>query len=131
MFNNRAGNHKGQHSTDGPAGQDKVNQFWRRYFGLLWTQGDDGGIDRAGEEAQGENWPRHMCRCSGVKDVHQNRSQTSQYGQDTLQIKEAKNKAECPHADHVRHPEVTYQRACVVQAHAQAFGIFRHPGDKT
>ena len=55
----------------------------------------------------------------------------SQYGQDTLQIKEAKNKAERPHADHVRHPEVTYQRACVVQAHAQAFGIFRHPGDKT
>ncbi len=37
MFNDRAGNHKGQHSTDGSAGQDKVNQFWRRYSSAYGT----------------------------------------------------------------------------------------------
>ncbi len=71
-----------------------------------------------------------MLRRTGDKQIHQDGSHTSQYGQDALQIEETQNKAKCPHANHVRHPEVADQFTCVVQAHAQTFGVFRHPRDK-
>ncbi len=68
---------------------------------------------------------------TGDKQIHQDGSQTRQYGQDALQIEETQNKAKCPHANHVRHPEVADQFTRIVQAHAQTFGVLRDPGDKT
>ena len=60
--NDRARHHEGEHGADGAAGQHEVNQLRRGHFGLQGAQGDDRGVNRAGEEAQGQNEPRHMLR---------------------------------------------------------------------
>ncbi len=97
---------------------------------MLRSQRNDGGINGAGEEAQRQNKPRHMRLRAGNKQIHQYRRHTRQYGQNALQIEKAQDKAERPHAKHIGHPEITHQRPGVIQAHAEAFGVFRHPGDK-
>ena len=48
-----------------------------------------------------------------------------------MQIEEAQDEAERPHADHIRGPEVAYQLTGGADIHAHGFsGVFRHPGDK-
>ena len=71
-----------------------------------------------------------MLRRTVDKQIHQYRRYARQHGQNTLQVEEAQDEAERPHADHVRHPEIAHQFTRIAKTHAQAFGVFRHPGDE-
>jgi len=71
-----------------------------------------------------------MLRRTVNEQIHQDCRQARQHGQDALQVEEAQDEAERPHANHIGHPEIADQLTGVAEAHAEAFGIFRYPGDK-
>ncbi len=98
----RAGDHEGQHGADGAAGQDKVDQLRRGDLGLQRAEGDQRGVDGAGNEAQGHDVVAQVLRIVGADEqVHRAGGQRGQNGNDALQIEEAQDEAEHPHADHV------------------------------
>ena len=77
---NRAGDHESEHGADGAAGEDKVHQLRRSDPRLLRAERNDRGVDGAGEEAQGQNKPRHMLRGTIDKQVHQHRREPGEDG---------------------------------------------------
>ena len=70
-----------------------------------------------------------MLRVVGADEqVHRAGSQCGQHGNDALQIEEAQDEAEHPHADHVRGPEVAHQLTGPADVHVERFGgVLRHP----